>query len=79
MHMDVLHRHLVGMCSTQIQAYNEVPREPLLDALRMRMKGQLARSDQVPASADEPANADAGPLPSLFKEPTGILFIDYEL
>jgi beta-lactamase superfamily II metal-dependent hydrolase len=69
----------VGMCSTQIHAYNEVPREPLLDALRMRMKGQLARSDQVPASADELANADAGPLPSLFKDPTGMLFIDYEL
>jgi beta-lactamase superfamily II metal-dependent hydrolase len=69
----------VGMCSTQIHAYNEVPREPLLDALRTRMRGQLARSDQVPASADEPANADAGSLPSLFKDPTGMLFIDYEL
>src|SRR3954447_25275065 len=33
----------VGMCSTQIHAYNEVPREPLLDALRARMNGQLAR------------------------------------
>jgi beta-lactamase superfamily II metal-dependent hydrolase len=68
----------VGMCSTQIHAFNEVPREPLLDALRTTMRGQLARSDQVPASADEPANADAGPLPSLFKHPTGMLFIDYE-
>jgi beta-lactamase superfamily II metal-dependent hydrolase len=69
----------VGMCSTQIHAYNEVPREPLLDALRTRMNGQLARSDQVPASPDEPANLDAGPLSSLFKRPTGMLFIDYEL
>ncbi len=69
----------VGMCSTQIDAYNEVPREPLLDALRARMNGQLARSDQVAASAGEPANDDAGALPSLFKQPTRMLFIDYEL
>jgi hypothetical protein len=69
----------VGMCSTQIGAYNEVPREPLLDALRARMNGQLARSDQVAASADNPANNKAGPLPSFFKQPTRQLFIDYEL
>jgi hypothetical protein len=67
----------VGMCSTQIKCYNEVPREPLLMALRERMDGQLARSDQVPA-AQEPANPDAGALPSLFRKPTGTLFIDYE-
>src|SRR5258708_31631221 len=42
----------VGMCSTQIGAYNEVPKEPLLDALRLRMNGQLARSDQVSATTD---------------------------
>jgi beta-lactamase superfamily II metal-dependent hydrolase len=69
----------VGMCSTQIHAYNEVPRGPLLDALRTRMNGQLARSDQVPASAAVPANPDAGLLPSLFKRPTGTLFIDYQV
>jgi beta-lactamase superfamily II metal-dependent hydrolase len=69
----------VGMCSTQIDAYNEVPREPLLDALRARMDGQLARSDQVAASKEVPANEDAGPLPSLFKQPTKTLFIDYEV
>lgn len=67
----------VGMCSTQIHAYNEVPREPLLDALRDRMQGQLARSDQV-ALNGTPPNADAGPLPSSFKDPTGKLFIDYD-
>src|SRR5262249_2924835 len=50
----------VGMCSTQIHAYNEVPREPLLDALRAKMEGQLARSDQLAASATEPANPQAG-------------------
>lgn len=68
----------VGMCSTQIKAYNQVPREPLLDALRARMNGQLARSDQVAATATEPANPAAGLLPNLFKKPTGQLFIDYE-
>jgi len=68
----------VGMCSTQIHAYNEVPREPLLQALRGRMNGQLARSDQVAISNDEKENPDAGQLPSLFKKPTGKLFIDYE-
>jgi beta-lactamase superfamily II metal-dependent hydrolase len=67
----------VGMCSTQIHAYNEVPREPLLQALGARMNGQLARSDQV-ATKDVPANADAGPLPNKFTDPTGTLFIDYE-
>jgi hypothetical protein len=68
----------VGMCSTQIKAYNQVPREPLLDALRARMNGQLARSDQVAARATEPANPAAGILLNLFKKPTGQLFIDYE-
>jgi hypothetical protein len=67
----------VGMCSTQIHAYNEVPREPLLQALGARMNGQLARSDQV-ATKDEPANAEAGKLPDQFTDPTGMLFIDYE-
>jgi beta-lactamase superfamily II metal-dependent hydrolase len=66
----------VGMCSTQIHAYNEVPREPLLKALSLRMQGQLARSDQV-AVDDEPPNQEAGPLPDKFKDPTGKLFIDY--
>jgi hypothetical protein len=68
----------VGMCSTQIHAYNEVPREPLLQALSARMNGQIARSDQVAATDEEAANPDAGSLPSLFKKPTGKLFIDYD-
>ena len=66
----------VGMCSTQTSAYNEVPREPLLDALRTVMKNHLARSDQIKAG-NEPPNAEAGPLDALFKTPTGELFIDY--
>jgi beta-lactamase superfamily II metal-dependent hydrolase len=73
-----MRRGCVGMCSTQIHAYNEVPREPLLAALRERMNGELARSDQVAVDA-QPANPDAGVLPSLFKAPTGKLFIDYEV
>jgi beta-lactamase superfamily II metal-dependent hydrolase len=68
-----------GMCSTQIDAYNQVPREPLLQALRDRMDGQLARSDQVAADADEGANPKAGPLSLPFTAPTGMLFIDYVL
>jgi hypothetical protein len=65
----------VGMCSTQIHAYNEVPREPLLQALSTRMQGKLARSDQV-AVTGAPANLDAGELPADFKS-SGELFIDY--
>ncbi len=67
----------VGMCSTQIHAYNEVPREPLLQALNERMQGQLARSDQV-AVVGAPANPDAGTVPTGrgFESP-GTLFIDY--
>jgi beta-lactamase superfamily II metal-dependent hydrolase len=67
----------VGMCSTQPGAYNEVPRGPLLQALGQTMRGQLARSDQVPVPKNPPSS-DAGRLPSAFKAPTGALFIDYE-
>nr|WP_244423442.1 MBL fold metallo-hydrolase [Bradyrhizobium sp. ORS 375] len=68
----------VGMCSTQEHAYNEVPRAPLLDALRQRMNDQLARSDQVAAGAEAPANPQAGPLPKAFTAPSQQLFIDYD-
>lgn len=68
----------VGMCSTQIHAYNQVPREPLLEALRGRMDGQLARSDQV-ATEGHNAEKTAGSLPDQFKSSaTGELFVDYE-
>jgi beta-lactamase superfamily II metal-dependent hydrolase len=66
----------ICMCSTQTPAYDEVPRGPLLDALRGRKDNHLARSDQVKAGA-EPPNADAGPLDKLFDTPNGELFIDY--
>ncbi|CDX20244.1 putative Metallo-hydrolase [Mesorhizobium plurifarium] len=68
-----------GMCSTQIDAYNEVPREPLLAALSERMNGQIARSDQVAANASLGPNTAAGPLPAAFTAPTGVLFVDFEL
>src|SRR5260370_1154340 len=51
----------VCMCSTQLHAYNEVPREPLMQALRDRMAGQLARSDQVSVNNVKP-EATAGAL-----------------
>jgi len=67
---------LVGMCSTEENAYGGVPKGPLLAALSQKMHGQLARSDQVPAG-NEDAAKDAGPVPSEFKDPTGKLYIDY--
>lgn len=72
-----MRRGCAGMCSTQIDCYNEVPREPLLKALSDRMEGKLARSDQIPA-AQEKANPEAGLLNEVFRKPTGSLFIDYE-
>jgi beta-lactamase superfamily II metal-dependent hydrolase len=65
----------VGMCSTQLGAYNEVPREPLLQALRGRMDDQLARSDQI-AAGSKSADPEAGQVPTNFKT-SGKLFIDY--
>ena len=64
------------MCSTQIKAYNEVPREPLMQALIAQMKGKLARSDQVAVKSQGP-NAAAGPLPPAFATPKE-LYIDYD-
>ena len=65
----------VGMCSTQLLAYPGVPREPLLQALGVRMQDQLARSDQV-AVIGTPADPKAGQVPTDFKT-SGTLFIDY--
>jgi beta-lactamase superfamily II metal-dependent hydrolase len=65
------------MCSTQLDAYNEVPREPLMQALSKQMSGKLARSDQIAASDSKPADPRAGDLPgNIFKTP-GKLFVDY--
>jgi beta-lactamase superfamily II metal-dependent hydrolase len=64
------------MCSTQIDAYPGVPRDPLLQALSTQMKGKLARSDQI-AVKDKPADPRAGNLPSNYFKTTGTLFVDY--
>src|SRR5260370_23905303 len=53
----------VGMCSTQIHAYNEVPREPLLQAVRDRMQDQRARSAHI-ALTGAPAHPKAGQGPA---------------
>jgi beta-lactamase superfamily II metal-dependent hydrolase len=63
------------MCSTQLGAYNEVPREPLMQALSKQMDGKLARSDQIAAN-NTPADPKAGNLPQDYFK-TGNLFIDY--
>jgi beta-lactamase superfamily II metal-dependent hydrolase len=73
-----MRHNCVGMCSTQIDAYSGVPREPLLTALRDRMAGQLARSDQAAIGNAQWDNPAAGPVPSLFKHAGGTLYIDYE-
>jgi beta-lactamase superfamily II metal-dependent hydrolase len=65
------------MCSTQLDAYNEVPREPLMQALSIRMDGKLARSDQVAATDVNLADPRAGNLPKDFFKTPGKLFIDY--
>jgi beta-lactamase superfamily II metal-dependent hydrolase len=66
------------MCSTELNAYNEVPRSPLLDAFRAQKKSPIARSDQV-AAGTEPAEPGAGALDALFTAPAGKLYIDYHL
>ena len=65
------------MCSTQIGAYNEVPREPLMQALSTQMHGKLARSDQI-GVAGTPADPKAGDLPTNFFQTDGTLFVDYD-
>jgi hypothetical protein len=67
------------MCSTQLDAYNEVPREPLIQALSERMDGKLARSDQIAAKDGTPADPRAGELPKNVFQTTGTLFVDYNL
>jgi beta-lactamase superfamily II metal-dependent hydrolase len=67
------------MCSTQIDAYPGVPRDPLMQALSTRMDGKLARSDQIAATDVKLADPRAGNLPTNFFETTGKLFIDYNL
>lgn len=66
------------MCSTQLGAYNEVPREPLMQALSKQLNGKLARSDQIAADDDNPADPKAGALPADIFNTPGKLFVDYD-
>ena len=51
-----------AMCSTALDAYNEVPRDALVAAIDGKTQNRLARSDQV-AAGDVAADARAGALP----------------
>ena len=65
----------VAMCATDPGAYGnpekgtEVPRNPLMAALRAKTQNQLARSDQVPVG-DKPPSVGADPLAAPFKAET---------
>lgn len=78
--LDAMRQGVVAMCSTAEGAYgseknnSEVPRIPLMDALKAKTGGKLARSDQAPLP-NEKSCADA--LNPVFTIPTGQLFIDY--
>ena len=53
-----------------------------MQALSDKMGGQLARSDQIFAVkdgvGDKAPTPGAGPLPTNFTDPTGVLYVDYE-
>jgi beta-lactamase superfamily II metal-dependent hydrolase len=68
---------LVAMCSTAERCYHNVPKGPLLDALKQKTNSQIARSDQVSAGATPP-ESNAGSVPHAFSSP-GSLYIDYIL
>lgn len=78
--LDAMRNGVVAMCSTAEDAYgseknkSEVPRKPLMEALKAKTGGRLARSDQAPL----PGKATfAEPLDGAFDMPTHELFIDY--
>jgi hypothetical protein len=74
----MMRRGCACMCSTQLDAYHEVPRPPLMQALSTQMNGKLARSDQV-AVAGTAADSRAGNLPTnFFKSDDGKRFVDYD-
>ena len=74
--LEAMKAGVAAMCSTAEHAYNQVPRGPLLEALKTKSGGKLARSDQV-AVDGVPATGD--PLNAAFSTPTHKLFIDYLL
>ncbi|NMN06747.1 MULTISPECIES: hypothetical protein [unclassified Novosphingobium] len=80
--LDAMRDGIVAMCSTAVGAYgseknkSEVPRVPLMDALKAKTGGKLARSDQAPVPG---ADTFPDPLDPAFDMPTHELFIDYHL
>ena len=70
----------VAMCSTEPKAYNEVPREPLMEALDEKTKNQFVRSDQIAAGKYQKVDPKIGAVPDVFKTTSTKTFgyIDYE-
>lgn len=75
--LEAMRDGMAAMCSTAEEAYNQVPRGPLLDALKAKTGGKIARSDQVPVKGAPAIPND--PLDAAFTAPTHELFIDYHL
>ncbi|MBV8370574.1 MAG: MBL fold metallo-hydrolase [Candidatus Eremiobacteraeota bacterium] len=88
-----LRKGVVAMCSTEPGAYgsvknnSEVPRGPLMVALKAQTNDQLARADMVQLTAAEntsgkavPPTQGVGAVPQIFKTgPNNDLYIDYEM
>jgi beta-lactamase superfamily II metal-dependent hydrolase len=80
--LDAMRDGIVAMCSTAVGAYgseknkSEVPRVPLMEALKAKTGGKLARSDQAPVPGND---TFPEPLDAAFDMPTHELFIDYHL
>lgn len=80
--LDAMRDGVVAMCSTATDAYgsddrkSEVPRKPLMAALKAKTGGKLARSDQAPLK-DNDETVFPEPLDAAFDMPTHRLFIDY--
>lgn len=70
----------VAMCSTEPGAYNNVPREPLIEALDEKTGHHLARSDQIGAGDEQSVESDAGKLPNIFTGTSTKTFgyVDYQ-
>ena len=78
--LDAMSDGCVAMCSTEPGAYNEVPRGPLLAALKSKTKNQFVRSDQVAAGIEKTVKTDPGQIiPTVFTANTvgDCGYIDY--
>lgn len=75
--VEAMKKGCVAMCSTDPGAYNEVPREPLMDALLKQTEGKLARSDQVGVGDKEPTTGLGAPAAPFQASGNGV--IDYWL